>query len=186
MHPLRVASIVSLFLLFFATAACRHSETPVAAGTLATLALSSTSFQGGGKIPSQYTCDGADTSPQLSWPAPPAGTKSFALIMSDPDAPGGTFVHWVLYDIPAVNRELPAGIPKQSQLADNSRQGKNDFGKTGYGGPCPPGGTHHYVFSLYALDATIDLPPGATRSQLETAMKGHILAHGELTATYKR
>jgi len=186
MHPLRIASLVSFFLLFLAIATCRHPEMPVAAGALATLALSSTSFQSGGKIPIQYTCDGADTSPQLSWPAPPAGTKSFALIMSDPDAPGGTFVHWVLYDIPAATRELPVGVPKQGQLSDNSRQGKNDFGRTGYGGPCPPGGTHHYVFTLYALDTILGLSSGAKRSQVEAAMKGHIIAHGELTATYSR
>jgi len=184
MHPLRIASTVS-FILFLATAACRHSDTPVAAGALAILALSSTSIQGG-RVPSQYTCDGADTSPQLSWSAPPAGTKSFALIMADPDAPGGTFVHWVLYDIPVATRELPAGVPKQGQLSDNSRQGKNDFGRTGYGGPCPPGGTHHYVFTLYALDTTLGLSSGASRSRVESAMKGHILARGELTATYSR
>ena len=106
--------------------------------------------------------------------------------MTDPDAPGGTFIHWVLYDIPAVTRELPVGVPKQGQLSDNSRQGKNDFGKIGYGGPCPPGGTHHYVFSLYALDTTLGLPAGASRSQVESAMKGHVLARGELTGLYSR
>ena len=186
MHPLRITLSVSLLLLLLVTAACRHSETSFAAGVVATLALSSASFQGGGKIPSQYTCDGADTSPHLSWPAPPAGTKSFALLMTDPDAPGGTFVHWVLYDIPASARELPVGVPKQGQLPDASRQGVNDFGKVGYGGPCPPRGTHHYVFSLHALDTTLGLPPGATRSQIESAIKGHILAHGELVGLYSR
>jgi len=185
MHPLRITFALSL-LLFLVTAACRHSEALPAAAALATLSLSSTSFQPGGKIPSQYTCDGADSSPQLSWPAPPASTKSFALIMTDPDAPGGTFIHWVLYDIPAVTRELPVGVPKLGQLSDNSRQGKNDFGKIGYGGPCPPGGTHHYVFSLYALDTTLGLPAGASRSQVESAMKGHVLARGELTGLYSR
>ncbi|PWT84812.1 MAG: YbhB/YbcL family Raf kinase inhibitor-like protein [Acidobacteria bacterium] len=186
MHPLRTAINASLLLLLLATAACRHSETSVAASVAATLVLSSTSFQGGGKIPSQYTCDGADTSPQLSWPAPPSGTKSLALIVTDPDAPVGTFVHWVLYDIPASTRELPAGVPKQGQLSDNSRQGKNDFGKSGYGGPCPPSGAHHYVFTLYALDTTLGLPPGATRAQIESAIKGHILARGELVGLYNR
>jgi Raf kinase inhibitor-like YbhB/YbcL family protein len=178
-------SAVSVMLLLSCLPSCRHSDTPIAAGVSATVALSSTSIQDG-KIPSQYTCDGADSSPQLSWTAPPAGTKSFALIMTDPDAPVGTFVHWVLYDIPASTRELTAGIPKQDQLPDNSRQGSNDFDKNGYGGPCPPRGTHHYVFSLYALDTTLALPPGATRSQVESGMKGHILAHGGLIATYKR
>jgi len=185
MHPLKIASTASLLLPLFCIAACRHSDTPVAAGVSATLALSSTSIHDG-KIPSQFTCDGADSSPQLSWPAPPAGTKSFALIMIDPDAPGHAFVHWVLYDLPPATRELPAGVPKLDQLPDNSRQGRTNFDKNAYGGPCPPSGTHHYVFSLYALDKTLGLPPGATRSQVETAMKGHILAHGELIATYKR
>lgn len=185
MHPLGIASTVSLLLLLPCIAACRHSGTAIAAGVAATIALSSTSLQGG-KFPRQYTCDGADTSPQLSWPVPPTATKSFALIMTDPDAPGGTFVHWVLYDIPLTARELPVGVPKQGQLSDNSRQGRNDFGRTGYGGPCPPRGTHHYIFSLYALDTMLGLPPGATRSQVEAAMKGHILAQGELTATYSR
>jgi Raf kinase inhibitor-like YbhB/YbcL family protein len=175
---------VLLLLLLSALVACHHSDTAIAAGA-ATIALSSSSLQSG-KFPKQYTCDGSDTSPQLSWPAPPAGTKSFALIMTDPDAPGGTFVHWVLYDIPASTRELPVGIPKQGQLFDGSRQGSNDFGNSGYGGPCPPRGTHHYVFSLYALDSTLGLPPGASRSQVEAAIKGHILAHGELIATYSR
>jgi Raf kinase inhibitor-like YbhB/YbcL family protein len=179
------SSIPLLLLVLSAIAACRHSDTAIAAGVTATIALSSTSLQGG-KFPKQYTCDGSDTSPQLSWPSPPAGTKSFALIMTDPDAPGGTFVHWVLYDIPAATRELPAGIPKQGQLSDGSHQGSNDFGRTGYGGPCPPRGTHHYVFSLYAVDTTLGLPPGASRSQVEASIKGHILAHGELIATYSR
>ena len=185
MHPLRIASAVSLLLLIPYLTSCRHSDTAIAAGATATIALSSTSLQGG-KFPRQHTCDGADSSPQLAWPAPPAGTKSFALIMTDPDAPVGTFVHWVLYDIPAATRELPVGVPKQDQLSDGSRQGSNDFGRSGYGGPCPPRGTHHYVFSLYALDANLGLPTGASRSQVESAMKGHILAKGELIATYSR
>jgi Raf kinase inhibitor-like YbhB/YbcL family protein len=142
MHAPRLISTVSLLLLFTCVSACRHAGTSVAAGVSAAIALSSTSFQNG-KIPSQYTCDGADSSPQLSWPAPPAATKSFALLMIDPDAPGEDFVHWVLFNIPATTRELPAGLPRQDQLPDNSRQGQNDFSKNGYGGPCPPSGTHH-------------------------------------------
>ena len=185
MHPLKIVSTASLLLPLFCVAACRHSDTSVASGVRATLALSSTSIQNG-KIPSQFTCDGADSSPQLSWPAPPAGTKSFALIMTDPDAPRHAFVHWVLYDLPASTRELHAGVPKLDQFPDNSRHGRTDFDKNAYGGPCPSSGTHHYVFALYALDKTLGLPPGATRSQVEEAMKGHILAHGELIATYKR
>lgn len=138
-----------------------------------------------GRIPKEYTCDGADTSPQLAWSAPPAGTKSLALILTDPDAPSATFTHWVLYGIPAETRSLAERLPEQSQLADGARQGRNDFGKTGYGGPCPPRGSEHrYVFTLYALDAKVDLPPGATRPQVESAMKGHVLGQGEMTARF--
>ena len=148
--------------------------------------LPSTGLQGN-QIPAKFTCDGAGGSLQLAWSAPPVGTASFALIVTDPDAPGQTFVHWVLYDLPAGARELPEALPPQGQLADGSRQGSNDFGNIGYGGPCPPGHSpHHYVFTLYALDTKLNLPPGATRAQVEAAMKGHILAHGELVGLYQR
>lgn len=148
--------------------------------------LTSTSFQGS-QIPAQFTCKGVGISPQLAWSAPPAGTASFALIVTDPDAPGRTFVHWVLYDLSAAMRALPEGLPTQGQLADGSRQGRNDFGNIGYGGPCPPGhAPHHYVFTLYALDARLNLPLGATRAQVEAAMQGHILARGELVGLFQR
>jgi Raf kinase inhibitor-like YbhB/YbcL family protein len=151
-----------------------------------TMELTSSSFQGN-QIPRKFTCNGAETSPQLAWTAPPADTASFALIVTDPDAPGRTFVHWVLYDLPAETRSLPEGLAKQGQLADGSRQGRNDFGNIGYGGPCPPGkSAHHYVFMLYALDAKLNLPVGATRAQVETAAQGHILARGELIALYQK
>ncbi len=148
--------------------------------------LSSTSFQGD-RIPARFTCDGAGGSPQLAWSEPPAGTASFALIVTDPDAPGRTFIHWVLYDLPGSARELPEALPGQGELAGGGRQGRNDFGDIGYGGPCPPGhSTHHYVFTLYALDTTLNLPVGATRAQVEAAMQGHILARGELVGLYNR
>jgi hypothetical protein len=148
--------------------------------------LTSTSFQGS-QIPARYTCDGAGDSPQLAWSAPPAGTASFALIVTDPDAPGRTFVHWVLYDLPAETRTLPDGLPAQGEVAGGGRQGRNDFGNLGYGGPCPPGHSpHRYVFTLYALDAKLNLPAGATRAQVEAAMKGHTLASGQLVALYNR
>jgi Raf kinase inhibitor-like YbhB/YbcL family protein len=151
-----------------------------------TMNLTSSSFQGG-RIPAKFTCNGAGVSPQLAWSAPPAATASFALIVTDPDAPDGTFVHWVLYDLPAAARSLPEGVPAQGQLPDGSRQGRNDFGDLGYGGPCPPGHSpHHYHFTLYALDAKLNLPAGATRAQVEAAMKGHILASGELIGTYQQ
>ena len=140
------------------------------------LELTSPSFQNGSSIPAQFTCDGAGISPRLIWSAPPAGTKAFALIVLDPDAPGGPFTHWVLYDLPAEGR-----------LGDGARQGRNDFGKTGYGGPCPPGHQqHHYLFTLFALDRRLNLTAGATRSQVEAAMRGHVLALSELTGLYRR
>jgi Raf kinase inhibitor-like YbhB/YbcL family protein len=148
--------------------------------------LTSTSFQGN-QIPAKFTCDGAGISPQLSWSEPPAGTASFALIVTDPDAPGRTFVHWVIYDLPAETRELLEGMPGLGQLTNGSRQGRNDFGDIGYGGPCPPGNSaHHYHFALYALDAKLNLPTGAARAQVEAAMQGHILARGKLIGLYQR
>ena len=145
--------------------------------------LTSTSFQGG-QIPARFTCNGAGLSPQLAWGAQPTGTATFALIVADPDAPGRAFVHWVLYDLPAGTRALAEGLP---QLPDGARQGRNDFGDLGYGGPCPPhGAAHHYVFNLYALDAKLNLPAGTSGAQLEAAMQGHILAHGELVGLFQR
>jgi Raf kinase inhibitor-like YbhB/YbcL family protein len=137
-------------------------------------------------IPSMYTCDGSDTSPALSWSQPPANTQSLALTIVDTDTPIG-FVHWVLFNIPAQTREFQQGLPKQATLPDGSQQGMTDFDKVGYGGPCPPSGSpHHYVFTLYALDTKLNLPANATRKQLESAMKGHILANGQFTAHYQR
>lgn len=148
--------------------------------------MTSPSFRDG-RIPKDFTCDGANKSPRLKWSEPPAGAKSLALIATDPDAPIGTFVHWVLYNLPAGTRELDEALPTPGQLADGSRQGRNDFGNTGYGGPCPPrGSTHRYFFELYALDEPLKLPAGETREQVEKAMQGHILARGELIARYGR
>jgi Raf kinase inhibitor-like YbhB/YbcL family protein len=150
------------------------------------LQLTGPSFANG-EIPRKFTCDGDDTSPHLEWVAPPAATQSFALTIVDHDAPVGSFVHWVLYDVPPETRALPEGVPTQDKLPDGSRQGRNDFDKIGYGGPCPPGGSsHRYTFSLYALDSKLNLAPRATRSQLEAAVKGHILARGQLVARYQR
>ncbi len=169
-------------ILFAAALAACHGS--IARGQ--TMNLSSSSFQGS-NIPAKFTCGGAGVSPQLAWDAAPAGTASFALLVLDPDAPGRTFVHWVLYDLPAATRALPEGVPAQGELPDGSRQGRNDFGSLGYGGPCPPGHTpHHYHFTLYALDAKLNLPVGATRAQVEAAMKGHVLASGELVGVFQR
>jgi Raf kinase inhibitor-like YbhB/YbcL family protein len=151
------------------------------------LAVSSSAFQEGGKIPTKYTCEGQDVSPALTWGEPPAETRSFALIVDDPDAPGGVFTHWVLFNLPVGSRELPEAVPTQAQLANGSLQGKNDFGRIGYGGPCPPPGRpHRYQFTLYALDQPLDLKAGASKKQVIGAMQGHILAQGQLTGTYQR
>jgi Raf kinase inhibitor-like YbhB/YbcL family protein len=148
--------------------------------------LTSSAFVENGLIPKQYTCDSKDISPPLKWESVPEKTKSFALICDDPDAPMGTWVHWVLFNLPANKRELPENLPPIATLPDGSRQGKNDFGKIGYGGPCPPSGTHRYYFKLYALDQPLDLKAGATKGQLLKAMEGHILAEGQLMGKYKR
>ena len=151
------------------------------------LTLTSSAFEAGGTIPKKFTCDGPDVSPALNWNDPPAGTQSFALIADDPDAPVGTWVHWVLYDLPATARSFDENVPKQEQLSNGARQGRNDFGKIGYGGPCPPPGKpHRYFFKLYALDAKLNLKAGATKADLEKAMHGHILAQGELMGRYGR
>jgi Raf kinase inhibitor-like YbhB/YbcL family protein len=148
--------------------------------------LTSSAFQNGEFIPKQYTCDGADVSPSLGWSEPPTGTKSLALIMDDPDAPAGTWVHWVLYDLPGDTRKLEEGIAKDRQLGDGMRQGRNDFGKIGYDGPCPPrGGPHRYYFRLYALDRKMNLKTGASKAELERAIKGHVLAEAEIVGRFQ-
>jgi Raf kinase inhibitor-like YbhB/YbcL family protein len=149
--------------------------------------LTSSALKAKEKIPKEYTCDGSDISIPLSWNDVPERTKGFALIADDPDAPRGTWVHWVLYDIPAEVRELSAGIGHEESLQNGAKQGKNDFGKVGYGGPCPPGGpAHRYHFKLYALNEMTGLRPRATKQQLLDAMKGHVLGEAQLTGTYKR
>ena len=151
-----------------------------------TFRLTTTAFQVGGVIPKKFTCDGPDLSPTLTWTDPPAETQGFALIMDDPDAPAGTWVHWLLYDLPSGTRGLPEGIAKDRRLPDGSHQGRNDFGKIGYNGPCPPrGAVHRYYFRLYALNRRTDLGPGASRSELEHAMKDHILAQTELVGRFQ-
>jgi hypothetical protein len=149
--------------------------------------VQSSGFSHGGDIPRKFTCDGPDLAPALSWTDPPAGTQSLALIVDDPDAPVGVWVHWVLYDMPTSVRELPEGVPKKDALENGARQGRNDFGRLGYGGPCPPPGKpHRYYFKLYALDSPTGLKSGATKAELEIAMRGHVLAQAELMGRYKR
>jgi Raf kinase inhibitor-like YbhB/YbcL family protein len=148
--------------------------------------LTSPAFGEGQAIPSPYTCDGQDVSPPLVWTDPPAGTKSLALIADDPDAPGKTWVHWVLFNMPESLRGLPEAVPAERRLPDGSAQGVNDSGGIGYGGPCPPSGVHRYHFKLYALDAPLSLAAEATKRQVESAMNGHVLAQTQLVGIYQR
>jgi hypothetical protein len=156
-------------------------------GVAMAFALQSTAFLNGGEIPRKYTCDGADLSPALSWDNVPAGTHSLALIADDPDAPVGTWTHWIIWNIPAQAAGLPESVPKVEVLDDGARQGTNDFRRIGYGGPCPPPGKpHRYFFKLFALDAKLDVKAGAGRKELEPAMKGHVLGQAQWMGTYRR
>lgn len=149
--------------------------------------LTSTAFAEGAAIPVKHTCDAKDVSPPLKWSGVPAGARSLALIVEDPDAPVGTWVHWVVYDLPATASELVEDVPKSQYVTGGAKQGLNDFRRLGYGGPCPPPGKpHRYFFKLYALDAVLDLKPGITKADLESAMKNHILAQAQLMGTYRR
>ena len=148
--------------------------------------LKSPAFGQNASIPRTYSCDGPDRSPPLRWANPPAGAKSYALVVEDPDAPSGTWVHWVLYRIPAAARQLPEGVPARETVAGAGTQGINDFKKVGWGGPCPPpGSAHRYVFTLYALDTELAIPPGTSRSDLQAAMDGHVLGQAELTGRFQ-
>jgi Raf kinase inhibitor-like YbhB/YbcL family protein len=152
-----------------------------------TLNLHSPAFTDGFPIPVDHSADGANVSPPLRWADPPAGTQSFALVCDDPDAPRGTFTHWVLFNLPADTRELAPDVRPEFTLPNGTRQGLNDFGRVGYGGPSPPPGpAHRYFFKLYALDGMLALPAGATKAQLLDAMRGRQLAEGRLVGTYGR
>lgn len=149
--------------------------------------LKAAAFKPGADIPEKFTCDGSNLSPALSWSAPPDGTQSFTLIMDDPDAPGGTWVHWVLYDLPGTERGLPEGVAPEGTLPSGARQGRNSFGKTGYGGPCPPPGpAHRYYIKLYALDTPLHLKAAVTRTHIDRSIDGHVLAVAELMGRYRR
>jgi Raf kinase inhibitor-like YbhB/YbcL family protein len=149
-----------------------------------TIEITTSAFDRGAKIPAKYTCDGDDASPPLAWTAGPEGTACYALIMDDPDAPGGTWVHWVAWNIGATR--LAEALPKKERLPDGTIQGKNSWGKHGYGGPCPPSGEHRYFFKLYALDRQLELDASADKSALLAALKGHVLAEGQLLGVYAR
>ena len=148
--------------------------------------IKSSAFTEGDIIPSKYTCDEQDVSPPLEWKDAPPGTKSFALIFDDPDAPGGIWVHWVVYNIPSSMFQLEENIKTQQESKDTILQGSNSWSRTGYGGPCPPKGTHRYYFKLYALNEILPLRPGMTKKELLNSMKGHILAEAQLMGKYKR
>jgi Raf kinase inhibitor-like YbhB/YbcL family protein len=151
-----------------------------------TFELSSDAFEPGGEIPAQFSCDGEDLSPDLTWEGEPPGTASLALIMDDPDAPAGIWVHWVLYNIPPETHQLEEAFPTQPTLGDGTTNGLNSWGRSGYGGPCPPSGTHRYFFRLYALDVPLALGPGEDKESMLQAAQGHILGQAEVMGTYTR
>ena len=179
-NPSRLVLLLCLLLLAgCGTPPAGSAETPVES-----LTITSPAFTEGGEIPIRYTCDGDDVSPPLQWSNVPEGVASFALIVDDPDAPIGTWVHWVLYDLPAGARSLPEAAPADDELTEGGRHGHNSWRKAGYGGPCPPSGIHRYIFQVYALDTELSIEAGATAKQLRQAMDGHILAQGQLTGVY--
>lgn len=166
---------------------CSGCLVPAQQGAGTSLDVTSDAFPHGGEIPAMYTCDGADLSPPLAWGPVPAGTAALAILVTDPDAPGVTFIHWVAYSIPPATRSIPKGAPGMAVLPVGSAQGLNDMRKAGYGGPCPPGGTtHHYHFTVYALDAEVNLTGVRDGRELAAAMGGHILARGEIVGIYRR
>src|SRR5215471_15237625 len=192
MHLTReqVLSACVAVLLGCSVSSCSKAENATVSkerSTPMTINVRSDSFADGQPIPQKYTCDGEDISPPVRWDSAPDGTKSFALICDDPDAPSGTWVHWVIYDLPATIKELPEAIQANEEVLSGARQGTNDFRRLGYGGPCPPkGNAHRYYFKLYALDIVINLKAGATKSDVENAMKGHIVGEGKIMGSYQR
>ena len=171
--------ILLFCLFFFNNFNCAISKTNI-------IEIKSPAFENNGMIPKQYTCDGRNISPPLSWNGISADTKSLALICDDPDAPAGTWVHWVIYNMPPAAKGLQEGVLPLKDFSHDTKQGITDFKKIGYGGPCPPNGNHRYFFKLYALNIKLNLESGATKKQLEDAMKGHIIAQAELVGKYKR
>jgi Raf kinase inhibitor-like YbhB/YbcL family protein len=178
-----------ILALLAGSIACAGGQPPPQAvdESAGTLLVESDAFEAAGTIPQRYTCDGKDVSPALRWSEPPPGTQSLALIFDDVDAPAGTWVHWVMFNIPDATLSLSEGVPADSIVAGLGAHGSNSWGTLGYGGPCPPkGGPHRYTFRLYALDTILDLDAGARRADLDKAMEGHILGRGELMGRYGR
>ena len=183
-----ISIVTALSLMFFACQAQSQQQTaPKEEGKTMSFRLTSSAFQHESTIPVQYTCDGPDVSPPLKWEGTPDGTRSLVLICDDPDAPMGTWVHWVMYNIPGDRTELPEDVPKQDVVFGQIRQGINDFKRIGYGGPCPPAGKpHRYFFKLYALDIPSDWESGLTKQEVLDRMKGHVIAETQLMGLYKR
>jgi Raf kinase inhibitor-like YbhB/YbcL family protein len=186
-----IATTINLALILTLTAAaCSRDHDAITSREEKTvnILIISDAFQEGEAIPIKHTCDGDDLSPALRWSDIPPNTKSFALICEDPDAPSGTFTHWILYNLPPTVSELPEGVSAEERLANGAIQGRNDFKRIGYGGPCPPpkDSAHRYFFRLYALDTELQLRAGARREDIVLAMEGHILAKGHLMGTYQR
>lgn len=181
----RIQFVAAMAVAFILATGCSNQAEPDR-GTAAAMVLRSSAFADGQPIPDKYTCHGEDVSPPLQWSGAPARTKSIALTVEDPDAPMGIFTHWIIFDVPPAANGFPENETRSGTLPDGSKQGKNSFGNIGYNGPCPPAGkTHHYLFKVYALDTVLNLDPGATKSDLFDAMKGHVLAQGEWTGTYE-
>lgn len=169
-------------MIFYVQAYAEQNER----GVSMKITVTSGAFKEGEMIPGKYTCDGEDMSPPLGWSGIPAEAKSIAMISDDPDAPMGTWVHWVIYNMPSDLKGLPENVPQKEALENGAVQGINDSRQTGYGGPCPPSGVHRYYFKVYALDTKLSLKPRCAKRDLENAMKGHILAEGQLMGRYKR
>lgn len=188
---MRAAAIA--FLMMFAIGCTRQPAAPStstnSASTPQTTApvfkLISSAFKEGERIPRAYTCDGVNVSPPLEWSGVPKTARTLAIIADDPDAPAGTWVHWVLYNLSAENMGFVENLPQDENLKAGGFQGKNDFEKIGYGGPCPPSGTHRYFFKIYAIDMELPLKAGATRADVEKAMAGHVVAQAQLMGTYR-
>lgn len=180
LFPLLMAPAVSCGSPPSSSAETRDSSTPG-------FQIASAAFHEGASIPVRFTCKDEDVSPPLAWTAPPHGTRTFALIVEDPDAPGGIWTHWVVFNLPAQARSLSENEPRQAQLPGGGLQGRNSFGHVGYGGPCPPAGpAHRYLFRLYALDSMLSLKAGASRQEVLAAIRGHVLGHTQLMGRFKR
>ncbi len=187
----RLTTALALLSVGLLVAGCRAKSgsppSPSPGEAPAGLVLASPAFAPGAPIPRKYTCDGDDVSPPLSWTNAPTATQAFALVVADPDAPGGTWIHWVIFDIPGTATGLSRAIPPAARLPDGSVQGVNSWGQVGYGGPCPPeGGRHRYLFRLYALDTRLERGADIAAAGLMEAMEGHVLAQAELMGVYRR